>query len=128
MRHIKTYRCWSDMKRRCDNPKQKFYQNYGGRGISYDQRWKVFPNFLKDMGEKPEGMSLDRKNNNRNYSKKNCRWATWAEQNRNTTRNVVYKGECAKDASRRLGGGENLVVNRINRLKWPIRKAFTIKI
>lgn len=127
MKQKKIYRVWTSMKQRCDNPNIKYYEHYGGRGITYCKRWSKFENFLKDMGEKPEGKSLDRIDNNKNYSKNNCKWATWAEQNRNTRRNVIYKGECATDASKRLGGGRNLVQRRIKN-GWDIKKAFTTKL
>lgn len=77
----KTYEIWNNLKKRC-NQKQN-YPFHGGRGISYDSSWEVYDNFLKDMGEKPEGKTLDRINNNQNYTKDNCRWATYSEQNIN---------------------------------------------
>ncbi len=71
------------MKDRCLNPNDKNYKNYGGRGITVCERWMDFTNFLADMGEKPEGLTLDRINNDGNYEPGNCRWATWKEQRRN---------------------------------------------
>lgn len=124
MLYKKTRRTWSDMKKRCDNPKCKFYKNYGGRGIIYCKRWNIFENFLEDMDEKPEGKSLDRIDNNKGYSKKNCRWATAKEQNGNRSTGVWYEGEYAVQASMRLGNYKNLVQKRIKR-GWPIKLAFT---
>lgn len=118
-----TKRIWRNMKYRCDNPKNSRYKYYGEKGISYSKRWKSFELFLKDMGERPDGLSLDRIDNSKNYSKENCRWATQFEQNRNTTRNVIFNGECAYDASMRLGNYPNLVQKRIKR-GWEIEKAF----
>lgn len=82
------------MNERCSNDKHKYYSYYGGRGITVCDRWDInredsFENFLEDMGERPEGMSLDRVDNNRGYSKDNCRWAT-REQQANNTRTVRF--------------------------------------
>lgn len=76
------------MLARCNNPKDRNYHNYGGRGIKVCKRWENFELFLKDMGEPPKGMTLDRKNNDKGYSPSNCRWVTAAEQCRNRRVNV----------------------------------------
>lgn len=75
------------MKERCYNESEKNYALYGGRGIQVCARWVgSFPAFLEDMGERPPGKTLDRKNGDGNYEPGNCRWATRAEQSRNTCR------------------------------------------
>lgn len=83
-----TYNSWYNMKARCSNPKATGYENYGGRGITVCKRWLEFENFLADMGERPDGLTLDRKNNEGNYEPSNCRWATRIEQNNNTRRQL----------------------------------------
>lgn len=78
------YRTWCDMKQRCYNPKNWAYKYYGERGITVCDSWKnSFLTFATDMGERPDGMSIDRKDNNLGYSKDNCKWSTKKEQMNN---------------------------------------------
>lgn len=78
------YQVWADMKTRCDCVDNPFYSDYGGRGITYDSRWKEFEGFLLDMEEGyDDALTLDRKDTNLNYNKENCRWATQSVQNHN---------------------------------------------
>jgi len=80
----RTYQTWISMRQRCNNVKAGGYKRYGGRGIIICERWNDFRNFLADMGERPEGMTLDRyPNNDGNYEPSNCRWATPLEQTHN---------------------------------------------
>ena len=90
-----TYRSWQEMKVRCTDPSSISYANYGSRGITFCKRWLKFENFFADMGVRPKGASLDRKNNDRNYCPSNCRWSTRKEQNRNKRSNVsiMYRKE-----------------------------------
>lgn len=72
-----------NMKVRCLNPTHPAFPYYGGRGIGICERWMSFENFLADMGEKPEGLTLDRINNDGNYEPGNCRWTDMIEQTKN---------------------------------------------
>lgn len=83
----RTYNSWSTMIQRCTNPKASNYKAYGKRGITVCKRWRVFENFLEDMGERPSKKTLERRDVDGNYTKKNCKWATDIEQNNNRRAN-----------------------------------------
>ena len=78
-----TYNSWHSMKNRCTDENCQHYGNYGGRGITYTTSWEDFVSFKADMGDCPEGYTLERMNVNGNYNKDNCKWATRSEQSYN---------------------------------------------
>lgn len=78
-----TYNSWRGMVDRCSNKSNKAYSYYGGRGISVCKRWRKFKNFLADMGVRPRGKTIDRRNTNGNYKPSNCLWSTMKQQANN---------------------------------------------
>jgi len=107
MTSTRTYESWTAMKKRCTNHNNPDYENYGGRGITVCERWADFENFYADMGERPDGMSIERSDNNGNYCPENCSWDNRKAQSRNRRSNVIikYQGEarCMKDWAEELG-------------------------
>jgi hypothetical protein len=86
---------WRHMMQRCYDSKRYGYQWYGARGIKVCERWHDLVNFAADMGHPPEGLTLDRINNDGDYEPSNCRWASPKEQARNTRRNryLEFRGQ-----------------------------------
>lgn len=124
-----TYQSWMDMLRRCYDPDRKDYKRYGGRGIRTPRSWRKFVNFLRDMGVRPAGTTLDRIDVNRSYSIENCRWSTYSEQNRNKRNNdrITFRGktQCCRAWEEQLGFKNGFLHDRIRRRGMPIEKAFT---
>lgn len=88
-----THKAWRNMKYRCNTSSCPDFKNYGGRGITYDQRWESFDGFLADMGHAPHKKTLDRKDNDGPYCKDNCRWATRKEQANNQRKTILLTFE-----------------------------------
>lgn len=114
-----TYITWDNMIGRCTRPSQPDYDNYGGRGISVCDEWKKsFVKFKEDMGERPVGKTLDRKNNNGDYNKENCKWSSDIEQQNNKSNSIKipHEGELlsVKEYSKKTGLTSSKIRNRIN--------------
>lgn len=110
---------WLMMRDRCHNPNSNRWRRYGGRGITVCKRWDNFLNFLEDMGPRPPGMTLERKNNDGHYRPSNCVWATPRQQggNRVTTKWVTFRGKtmCAADWARYMGLTYNTFMYRLSK-------------
>ena len=91
MSHTPEHNTWLGMKKRCQNKNSKAFKDYGGRGIDVCPQWEDFKTFYRDMGDRPEGTTLERKNNDLGYSKANCIWATRKEQVRNRRTTTFYE-------------------------------------
>jgi hypothetical protein len=119
------YNRWKDLKKRCYNPRSKSYHNYGGRGIKVCDRWRVsFSNFLSDMGDSfTPGKTIDRIDNDGDYCKENCRWATPVEQCGNTRKNRIVvvggSGVHLSELGRRSGIPWQTIASRLNRGMSP---------
>ncbi len=122
-----TYKSWQHMIHRCFSAKSGNFKNYGGRGITVCARWMEYENFLTDMGTKPQGKTLDRIDNNKNYGPDNCRWSTRAEQDRNR-RNSAFltvngRTMVVADWERERGLKHGVIWKRINYGGWSIEDA-----
>jgi len=122
------YSIWANMKNRCLNPKAVRYADYGGRGITVCERWLSFKNFAEDLGERPEGMTLDRVNNNKGYMLSNVKWSTKAQQNSNSRRCVMvtFNGKTQPINSWCREIGLSYVTYKFRRRRgWSVVKAAT---
>lgn len=122
------YKAWHAMLQRCENPEHHKWHRYGGRGIRVCERWHDYANFLTDMGPRPQGMTIDRKDNDGDYTPGNCRWATPRQQsnNRENTRRVTADGESVPlaEAARARALNRATVRSRL-RAGWTERQALT---
>lgn len=136
-----TYHSWGAMLSRCLRPSHQAYARYGGRGITVCERWRSFENFLADMGERPDGKTLDRIDPDGNYEPGNCRWATAAEQEANKVRedSIPFKrrrerclriqqlwnaGSSGADIAAELGTTKEGIFTELSRMRsdgWDVR-------
>lgn len=132
MTHSRMYKIWFNMKARCENKKHSAYLYYGGRGIGCDV-WARFEDFYRDMKYGyEETLTLDRIDNNKGYSKENCRWVTVHENSihRRNRLSVTYNGETkfVYDWAKELGINPETLTRRIYQRKWTLERAFTQKV
>lgn len=131
-RNVPEWKVWDGIKRRCYHLSYKDRHRYGGRGIVMSDEWRnSFDQFYADMGKRPEGAyTIDRIDNDGNYCKENCRWATPTEQARNQskTRFIEYNGEkrCISEWAKILGLDESTIRARLNN-NWDIEKVLCKK-
>jgi len=116
-----THKCWRNMVMRCTNPSNKAYSHYGGRGISVCESWLTFENFLADMGPKPDGMTLDRINNNADYEPSNCKWATVKDQVRNRRMTIMYEGKPLAQIAEETGENYFTIYSRFKKHGTPYK-------
>lgn len=122
------YAVWNSMRQRCENPDNKQFSDYGGRGISVCVRWQTFENFYEDMGLPPfKGATIDRRDNEKGYDKENCRWATRQVNNLNRRNTVRYHylgaDRTLAEIADLTGINYSTLYQRVHTYKWPIEKA-----
>lgn len=132
--HTSTFKIWADIIKRCSNRNYKDFKYYGGKGITVCKRWlRGVEYFLEDMGPRPSKKhSIDRIDNNKGYSKANCRWATIKEQARNRTNNRIinYAGQrrTLAEWAEVLNIAYSTLNSRLNRGGYSVEQAFTWKL
>jgi hypothetical protein len=128
MSRTKVYQVYRAMLARCLSPNHPQYDDYGGRGIAVCERWMAFENFLADMGEPPDGMTLDRLENNKGYEPGNCAWRTRRQQQNNMRSNRVLeldgRSMTASEWARELGWSINTIHSRV-KAGWDDRRILT---
>ena len=128
----RTHRIWNAMKERCSKESQYGYKNYGGRGIKICSRWlNSFENFFTDMGECPDGYSLERIDVNGDYCPENCKWIPMRDQSLNTrrTKYIPYKGEMKSVSyvAREIGMPYHTLYGRIFNYGFSVEEAIANK-
>lgn len=128
MSRTRTYAIWAGMIERCSKPDSTGYKRYGGRGIKVVEKWLKFESFLNDMGECPEGLSIDRVNNDGDYCPENCRWATAFEQANNCSTNKLLtfrdQTQTVTQWATELSIPRTIIYDRLRR-NWTIEETLT---
>ena len=134
MSNTRIYSIWCDMHRRCKDPRNKRFNQYGGRGIAVCDEWKLFQPFYDwatENGYQPT-LSIDRIDVDKGYSPNNCRWATSEMQQNNTTRNKIidFMGKSMTQAqwARETGISQSAIKDRLTKLNWSVEKTLTTPI
>jgi len=123
------YACWEWLRHRCNRKSYHWYDRYWWRWITYDPRWESFIEFYKDMWwSYKRGLTLDRKDNNWNYNRANCRWVTHADQARNRNNNILYKWRCLSEWCDQLWLKYSIVRERYRRYNFTIEEALELKL
>lgn len=126
MSNHELHRSWMSMHKRCYSKRDDAYESYGGRGITVCKAWHDFPAFVRDMGPRPVGTTLDRIDNDGPYSPENCRWATWKVQASNRRNSVLItingRTQCAARWAAEVGITPTSIHRRL-RKGWPPEKA-----
>lgn len=129
MSNSPTHISWMAMNQRCNDKNHDNYKYYGGRGIKVCKRWNHFINFYIDMGERPEGYSLERIDVEKDYSPDNCKWVSHKEQcnNRRSSRFIEFNGETRtlQQWAEFTGITRNTIEKRIDNYGWSVEKALT---
>ena len=124
-----TYKRWRAMISRCQYRNDSAYPHYGAKGVTVCDEWQTYEGFLADMGECPDGMTLDRIDNSKGYSKENCRWASMKQQENNRTNNRILNAfgmaMTLAEWAEKMQINRGTLLSRIDRNNWPIEKALT---
>lgn len=124
MKGTPTHISWQGLRNRCNNPNNPKFPRYGGRGITVCERWNSFENFLSDMGERPKGMTIERKDNNGNYEPGNCIWATPTQQGRNHSTTKLNMNLAREIRRMRASGKKIRVISE--RLEVPMHSVSNV--
>lgn len=126
---MSTRNAWNQMMGRCYDPEHPKYPRYGARGIRVCDRWLCYRLFLEDVGPRPDGMTLNRIDNDGDYTPENCEWATAQEQasNKSNNRKLTFNGRtlCVSQWAIEVGLSREALRNRLNR-GWSVEDALTI--
>lgn len=122
------YWLWMGMKERCRNPNHIVFKRYGANGIKVCERWKSFENFYADMGDKPKGKTLDRVNNDGDYSPDNCKWSSYKEQANNRSNSISLELNGKRMSllrwAEKIGIKPDTLYKRVDK-GWPVEKVLS---